>query len=85
MGIITTAIYCLIEVIQWAIFIRVFLSWFPIPRDNAFSRILFQITEPVLAPIRAIIEKSAIGHNTMIDFSPIVAFLILSLISSMLF
>ena len=52
------------------IFIRVLLSWFNI--KNRFAQVIFDLTEPVLLPIRNILPKS-----TLLDFSPIVAFLLL--------
>ncbi len=85
MEIVATAVYWLIEIVQWTIFLRVIVSWLPVRRENPLIRALFTVTEPILSPIRSIISKSSIGKNTMFDFSPIVAFLILSLISSLLF
>lgn len=75
-----TALYYLFEIIQYAIFARILVSWLPIPRDNMLIRLLYQITEPILGPIRAIIQRSSFGRNMMLDFSPIVAFLIIRLI-----
>ena len=46
--------------------------------------LLYQITEPILAPIRAIIEKTTLGKNMMLDFSPVIAFLLISLIEDIL-
>lgn len=72
----------LFSFIEYAILARIIISWLPIPRDNVFIRILYQITEPILAPIRGLIERSAIGKNMMIDFSPVVAFLLIFFIRS---
>ena len=66
-GTIYRAIDYLLIFIQYAIFARVIISWIPIPRDNRFIRLLYQITEPVLAPLREIIGRSAIGGNMMFD------------------
>jgi YggT family protein len=74
------AIDIVIAVIEYSILARVIISWLPISRENAIIRLLYQITEPILAPIRAIIQKSAIGKNMMFDFSPIIAFLILGVV-----
>ncbi|NMB95919.1 MAG: YggT family protein [Clostridiaceae bacterium] len=71
------AIDYLLRFIQWAIFARVIISWIPILRDNKVIRLLYQITEPILAPLRSIIQKSALGRNMMLDFSPVLAFLII--------
>ncbi len=80
---IISAILWVIRIIQYAIFARVIISWIPIPRDNQIIRLLYQITEPILGPIRNIIQKSAFGRNMMIDFSPIIAFFILGLVQTL--
>lgn len=77
MGMVYRAIDYLLRFIQWAIFARVIISWIPILRDNKVIRLLYQITEPILAPLRSIIQKSALGRNMMLDFSPVLAFLII--------
>jgi len=42
------------------------------------------MTEPILAPCRAILDKLGLGMG-MIDFSPILAFLLLGLMQNLLF
>lgn len=67
----------LTEVLSWAILVRAILSWFPnISRGNPLVDLLFQVTEPVLAPIRRVMPT--LGG---IDFSPLVAFFVLRFIS----
>ncbi len=77
---IGTAVVILLQIIQYAILIRVIVSWLPFPKDNQFIRLLYQITDPVLMPIRNMIERTSWGRNMMIDFSPIIAFLILGVL-----
>lgn len=69
----------LFNVLSVAIFARVLLSWFPVNSTNVLVRILFDITEPILAPLRRVIP--AIG---MIDISPVVALLALQVIRMLL-
>ncbi len=67
-------IYALAQVYMLLIFIRVILSWVnPNPR-NEYLQMVIRVTEPVLAPIRALIPLRGI------DLSPIVAFLLLQVI-----
>ncbi len=65
----------LVQTYQVLIFLRVVLSWMPIDRSNKLVDALIQVTEPALAPIRAILPRTA-----MIDFSPAIALLILGFI-----
>lgn len=78
------AIYILLNFIQLAIFARVIISWIPIPKDNPIIKLIYQITEPILAPIRGMIERSSFGKNMMFDFSPIVALLLIQVIRSII-
>ena len=58
-----------------AIFIRVLLSWFPIDPRNPLVTILYDVTEPILEPLRRVIPRLG-----MIDLSPLVAILIIQVI-----
>jgi YggT family protein len=54
------------------LFARVILSWFPLQPGTALASvasIVYQVTEPVMGPVRRIIPT--VG---MIDISPIVVF-----------
>lgn len=65
---LTTALYL-------AILVRVILSWFPIGGNNPIVAFVYQVTEPILAPIRRIVPRIGV-----IDLSPLIAILILVLI-----
>ena len=71
-----TILIVLLNLMQWAILIRVLLSWLPmmglqIDRYNPFIKILYDITDPILLPL------SKVARIGMMDLSPIVAFLII--------
>lgn len=74
-------IWLIFQVVTFAIFFRVILSWFMVtPASTSgflvtIHNILFQITEPILAPLRRIIPN--IG---MFDLSPIVAIIVLQVV-----
>ena len=54
-----------------AILGRVILSWVQIPPSSPFypiANIIFQVTEPILAPLRRVLPKFG-----MLDLSPMVA------------
>jgi YggT family protein len=69
----------LLQILWVAILIRVLLSWFPIDPSNPIIRVLFEVTEPVLAPFRRVIPR--IG---MFDLSPLAALLVIQLIQASL-
>ncbi len=56
-----------------AVFVRILLSWFPIEPGGAMASVfsvLYNITEPVLGPVRR-----ALPTIGMLDISPIVVFI----------
>lgn len=66
----------LLQVLSLAVFARVILSWFPVDPTNPIVKVLFDLTEPILAPFRRVVPR--IG---MIDLSPLAALLVLRLLS----
>jgi YggT family protein len=65
------------------LFARAVLSWFPYSPDsplNGVRRVIFTLTEPVLAPFRRLIPP--VG---MIDLSFLVAFIVVEVIVSQVF
>jgi YggT family protein len=69
----------LLNILWLAILVRVILSWFPIDQRNPIIRVVFDITEPVLAPFRRVIPR--IG---MFDLSPLAALLVISFLAQQL-
>ncbi|HHB89852.1 MAG TPA: YggT family protein [Anaerolineae bacterium] len=65
----------LFTILEFAILIRVLLSWVRVDPYNPLVRILYQITEPILAPFRRLIPPTA-----GLDFSPILAFFALEVL-----
>jgi len=61
-----------LQALSLLILIRVLLSWFPIDMRNPIVRLLFEVTEPILAPFRRVIPR--IG---MFDLSPLAALLVI--------
>ncbi len=79
MTLFLSLIRVLCELLTVAIIIRAILSWFSPRPTNMVSVIFYRITEPVLAPLRRIIPQTS-----MIDFTPLVAIILLQLIASLL-
>lgn len=72
------------DIIELAIIIRAVISWLPIPRDSKLVYLLYEITEPVLAPIRSLIQRSSFFGSIMIDISPIIAFMLIRIVRTIL-
>ncbi|MCH5377212.1 MAG: YggT family protein [Planctomycetes bacterium] len=69
-----------VQLYSFVLLARVILSWIPSadPR-NPIVQFLYQVTEPVLAPVRAVIPPLG-----MMDISPIVVFLGLQILHRLL-
>jgi len=83
MSALISFISILLFVLQWAILIRVLLSWLPmagirLDPYNPFVKFLYDITDPILNPLR---RFATIG---MIDLSPIIAFFLIGALLRML-
>ena len=76
MAFLLTFLGLLLQILWLAILVRVILSWFPVDPSNPIIRIVWDVTEPILAPFRRVIPR--IG---MFDLSPIAAMLVIQFIS----
>ncbi len=74
---IGSIIILLLQLYNFLVIARVLLSYFPnVDPYNPIVKFLFDVTEPVLAPIREILRQQFPQGGPM-DFSPIVLFLII--------
>jgi len=58
---------------------RVLMSWVNPRFEGTLGRFLYESTEPFLSPIRRMLPQTG-----MIDFSPLIAFLILSVLGALI-
>lgn len=67
---------------------RIIMSWIPFNPDGIMGtifRILSAFTEPIVGPIRRLIQRSPLGGpGMMLDFSPMLAFLAIQIITTVL-
>ena len=61
---LTVLVFCVIG--------RSLITWFPVSKDNPIVRILDQVTEPLLAPVRNVLPR-----NGTIDFSGMIVIVVL--------
>lgn len=67
--------------------IRIVLTWFPINPWSPMARVvrvLAAITDPVLVPVRRVLPPLTLGGASAIDLSPIVVFVALEILISVL-
>ncbi|MCD8157788.1 MAG: YggT family protein [Clostridiales bacterium] len=67
------------------IFARCLLSWLPLDRSNKIIDLIYTLTEPFLAPIRRLFDRSPLGgYGMRVDFSPVIAFILISIVRNIL-
>jgi YggT family protein len=69
----------LLTILSFAVIGRAIISWFDPAGRTVIARILTDITEPIIRPIRRIMPQTG-----MIDLSPLVALLLIFLLQTIL-
>ena len=68
-----------VSFLAWVLYIaiigRVIISWLNVPGENPIVGVVYQITEPILRPLRNVLPS--VG---MLDFSPIVAIILITVV-----
>lgn len=72
MWIIRQSVDYFFRVLDFLIIARIILSWVNPNPHGSVTRLLYQLTEPVLAPFRNLLARFGLGGG-LIDFSPILA------------
>jgi len=74
-------IYYLLLIAEVIFFARILLSWFPnVDRSNPIIRFVYEVTEPVLRPIR-----EALPQTGMFDFSSLIVLVVIQILMQILF
>ncbi|MFC1988871.1 YggT family protein [Chloroflexota bacterium] len=77
MSFIISLLGLLFRALALAIFIRAVMSWVSPGQTNMPTSLLYQVTEPILAPLRRIIPRMG-----MMDLSPLAAIIILQVLAA---
>ena len=80
MTIVIKIIQIVFNVYYVVLLLRVIFSWIRV-EDNFFTRFVYEITEPILGLFRRLIPPRP---SFPIDFSPIIAFVVLQLLESII-
>ena len=72
---IIKGIFAILDLFVWA---RVILSWVPHNQYNEITRTVYNVTDPLLRPLRDLIPVSSMG----IDISPFILLLALNMAES---
>lgn len=78
--VITTTVRVLLAAIQFLMMARAIISWLPIDEDNPIVTFLYAVTEPVVAPVRSVIERLGLFEGMPFDMSFLITFMLLSIL-----
>lgn len=81
---IIQALYFFQRFLDVMIIIRCLLSWLPVRGDNVFIRFLYAVTEPIMGPFRKMLYRSPLGGNMGVDFSPVLACMVMHMVFQVL-
>lgn len=84
LAILGNTVTALLSAVELCMLLRAVLSWFPIRDDNPILRFVCMITEPLIAPIRALFDRMGWFRNFPLDMSFFAAFLLLSFVNGIL-
>ena len=73
MALVIMILYRFLEIYELVIFARCIMSFFGY---NKIYEILYDLTEPVLKPVRSLLNKTPLG-NMPLDFSPVIAMILI--------
>ena len=69
---------------QLLMMFRAVFSWLPVDEDSDISNFLFAMTEPVIYPVRMLLDRFEGLDEFPIDLSFIISFMLLSLVQILL-
>ena len=72
----------LIDIILWSMLIRAILSLFT--DGGVILSFVYSITEPIIIPVRKVLEKFNVSSALPIDLSFLITYLLLSVLSTVL-
>ena len=77
-------VQALLSVVQLCFLVRAILSWLPLSDDNPLVTFTAMVTEPIIAPIRALFDHFGWFRDFPLDVSFFVAFILVNLVGSLL-
>jgi len=83
-NLLLNAVDTFFEVLYLLIMVRILLSWIPPIQYSAIGGVIYNLTEPILGPVREMVRNSPIGGGMMLDFSPVIALFIMKILCNII-
>ncbi|MDW7671610.1 MAG: YggT family protein [Bacillota bacterium] len=78
---VAMAVHYFARLLNFFILIRVIFSWIRINPYSLLGQFIYGVTEPILSPIRTMIQQ-VFRYQGMMDFSPIIGIIFINMLSS---
>lgn len=82
--VVSATVRFLLAAIQFLMLARAIISWLPFEEDHPIVTFLVAVTEPVIMPVRAVIERLGLFEGMPIDMSFLITFMLLSILEMFL-
>ena len=82
--IIAKTVSVILSVVSYAMIARMLLPWFVDPMESRLYAIVSLVTEPFVAPVRAVLVMLNIGQDSPIDWSFSIAYILIWLLQGIL-
>lgn len=81
--VVSQVVLTCLSALELAMLIRAILSWIPSLSETRFGDFIYMLTEIIVAPVRSVTEKMNLFGSSPIDFSFLIAYILLSLLQSL--
>lgn len=74
----------LLGALQLFMLVRAIMSWLPFDDDNPLYNFVFAVTEPIIIPVRVLLERFDFMRGFPIDMSFFITYLLISILQILL-
>jgi YggT family protein len=82
--IIVELVQIALTVLQLCMIVRAVMSWLPFDNESTLYRFVCSLTEPIILPVRSLLERSSVVQSMPLDISFLVTMILLTVIQAML-
>ena len=82
--VLMATVRAVLMVLELLMLARALISWLPLPEDSPVENFLWTVTEPVIAPVRALCDRFGWFEGLPIDMPFFLTFILLSVLSAVL-
>ncbi|MBQ3708098.1 MAG: YggT family protein [Clostridia bacterium] len=82
--VLSATLRILLYALELLMLARAILSWLPLDEDSPVENFLYAVTEPVIAPVRALCDRFGWFESLPVDMSFFITFILISVLAALL-